>query len=186
MAPQGWVVVTGGSRGIGAATARACARAGYDVCFSYLTEAKAGQAVAGDITALGREVLAIGADTGVRGEIQALFEQATAQGRLLRGLVNNAGIIGARARVADVEADVLEHVMSVNVVGVMLCAQRALRHMSKREVGKGGAILMCHPPRRLSALLVSTFTMLPVKPLLIRLLWVLPRRLQQTAFASMR
>lgn len=141
MAGEGWIVVTGGSRGIGAATARACARAGFDVCFSYLSDADAARIVADDITALGRNVLTVKANMGERADIEALFEQVTADGRSLVGLVNNAGIIGARATVAEVEADVLHTVMNVNVVGVMLCAQAALKRMSKRNGGDGGAIV---------------------------------------------
>ena len=141
MAGEGWIVVTGGSRGIGAATARACARAGFDVCLSYLSDADAARIVADDITALGRNVLTVKANMGERADIEALFEQVTADGRSLVGLVNNAGIIGARATVAEVEADVLHTVMNVNVVGVMLCAQAALKRMSKRNGGDGGAIV---------------------------------------------
>jgi NAD(P)-dependent dehydrogenase (short-subunit alcohol dehydrogenase family) len=141
VAGEGWIVVTGGSRGIGAATARACARAGFDVCLSYLSDADAARIVADDITALGRNVLTVKANMGERADIEALFEQVTADGRSLVGLVNNAGIIGARATVAEVEADVLHTVMNVNVVGVMLCAQAALKRMSKRNGGDGGAIV---------------------------------------------
>lgn len=134
-------MVTGGSRGIGAATARACARAGFDVCLSYMSEAHSARAVADHITALGRDVLTVKANMGERGDIETLFKQATADGRKLVGLVNNAGIIGARATVAEVDAGVLQEVMNVNVVGVMLCAQAALKHMSKRAGGFGGAIV---------------------------------------------
>ena len=138
MEEAGWVVITGGSRGIGAATARACAEAGYDVCFSFLSDNAAAEAVIADVERIGRRAVAVQANVGQSADIARLFAAVDGD---LAGLVNNAGIIGARATVETVEEAVLREVMSVNVVGAMLCAQAALDRMAISKGHRGGSIV---------------------------------------------
>lgn len=130
------VVVTGGSRGIGAATARLAARHGWDVCVSYRDDAAAAAKVVADCVECGVDAIAVRADVAVESEVVALFEQAAADLGPLRGLVNNAGIVARQSRVADLEVDRVQRIFAVNVVGAFVCAREALRRMSD-----GGAIV---------------------------------------------
>lgn len=137
----GIAIVTGASRGIGAATARVLAREGWDVCVAYRSEAAAADAVAHDVTAAGRRAITIKADTGEPADIERLFETCDRELGRLSGLVNNAGIAGTRGRFADLPAEDLVRVMAVNVRGYMLCAREAVRRMSTKRGGAGGAIV---------------------------------------------
>ncbi|MBK1788432.1 SDR family oxidoreductase [Prauserella cavernicola] len=127
---SGLVIITGGSRGIGAATARLLAAHGWDVCVGYRDEADAAEKVAADCRAHGVEALALRADVAVESDVVELFDQAQHRLGPVRGLVNNAGVVAPQSRVADLDAARIERVLSVNVLGAYLCAREAVRRMS--------------------------------------------------------
>lgn len=134
-------LVTGGARGIGAASARLLAARGYQVCVNYQGAAAAAEAVVADITAGGGQALAVRADISQPEQVTRLFETLDAALGRLDVLVNNAGIVGPRCRIDELSVDDLRRVLDVNVVGVFLCAQAAIRRMSTRHGGRGGAIV---------------------------------------------
>lgn len=133
-------VVTGGSRGIGKAVSLLLAERGYAVCLSYVSDAGAAQAVVDEIIAKGGTALAVKSDVGIEADVVALFAAADRLGPLT-ALVNNAGIVDAACRVADMSAARLHRMMTTNVVGSFLCAREAVRRMSTRHGGRGGAIV---------------------------------------------
>lgn len=137
----GTLIVTGGSRGIGAATARLAAAQGYAVAVNYARDEGAARAVVAAISASGGRAVAIGADVAVEADVLRLFAEAERALGPITALVNNAGITGGRARLADVSAEALARVLAVNVAGSILCAREALRRMSTRRGGGGGAIV---------------------------------------------
>ncbi|HEY2703593.1 MAG TPA: SDR family oxidoreductase [Candidatus Dormibacteraeota bacterium] len=134
-------VVTGGGRGIGAATARLLAAQGWDVCVSYRADAGAAQRVVDECRAAGRRAIAVGADVSSEHDVAALFERVDAELGRPGALVNNAGIVGARSRVEDMTFERIERMMSVNVLGSFLCAREAVRRMSTNNGGAGGVIV---------------------------------------------
>jgi glucose 1-dehydrogenase len=129
-------VVTGGSRGIGAATCRRLAAEGHDVVVGYHADAEAAKRVVEDVRATGAQSTAVQLDTSVETDVDRLFDVAADVGPVT-GLVNNAGITGPVGRLVDVPADELLRVFDVDVVGYLLCARRAARDMA----GRGGAIV---------------------------------------------
>ena len=135
------LLVTGGSRGIGAATARAAARTGYKVAINYVNDAKAADALAKEIRKTGGTAVAIKADVAREDEIVRLFMTVDHEFGRLTHLVNNAGITGRAGRIADVDAGALGRVIAVNVIGAILVAREAVRRMSTARGGKGGAIV---------------------------------------------
>ena len=135
------VIVTGGSRGIGAATARLAAARGYAVCVNFKDNEQAAARVIEDITAGGGRAIAVQADVGDEEDVVRLFDQATASFGPPTALVNNAGILETQMRVADMSAARLERVLRVNVVGSFICAREAVRRMSTSRGGRGGAIV---------------------------------------------
>jgi len=138
---DGTLIVTGGGRGIGAATARACATQGYAICVNYLNDEQSAREVVSDIAALGARALAVQADVSVEAEILRLFDRAEEQLGTIRGLVNNAGITGGLTSVADLSCQTLRKVMDLNVIGAILCAREAVRRMSWAKGGSGGGIV---------------------------------------------
>ena len=122
-------VVTGGSRGIGAATVRQLARAGHDVALSYRRDADAAAAVVRDVHAAGRRAVAVQADTTQPDQVVRLFDAAQGLGELT-GLVNNAGVTSPIGSFVDLTADDLRRVVDVNLIGYVLCAQQAARRMT--------------------------------------------------------
>jgi NAD(P)-dependent dehydrogenase (short-subunit alcohol dehydrogenase family) len=137
---SGALIVTGASRGIGAAVARLAGQRGWSVCVNYRNGRDEAESVAHDIRAAGGRALVVQADTAVEADVDRLFAAAGELGPL-KGLVNNAGIVGARCRLEDVEAGVLRQVLDVNVTGYFLCARAAVRRMSTARGGTGGAIV---------------------------------------------
>ena len=136
------LLITGGSRGIGAATARLAAARGWDVAINYTRDAAAAEAVAADVRAAGRRSLLLRADVAVDAEVQAMFatlDRTWGQG--LGGLVNNAGVVDVAARVDEMSASRIERLFAINVFGTMGCAREAVRRMSTKHGGAGGVIV---------------------------------------------
>jgi NAD(P)-dependent dehydrogenase (short-subunit alcohol dehydrogenase family) len=133
-------VVTGGSRGIGAATARRLAADGWSVCLSYRSAAEAAKEVVAGCQAEGVEALAVAADVASPDDVAALFRAADGLGRL-GVLINNAGIADRRMRVDEMAPERIRRMMEVNVIGPFLCAGEAVRRMSSRHGGAGGTIV---------------------------------------------
>src|SRR5690606_15843205 len=139
-ARTGVMLVTGGSRGIGAACVRRAARAGFDVCIGYARQQAQAEALVAECRALGREAIAVRADVASEGDVQALFGAAAALGRL-DCLVNNAGVVEPKARLEDFSLARLRRLCDVNVLGAFRCAREAVRRMSTRSGGAGGCIV---------------------------------------------
>ena len=138
---QGLVIVTGGSRGIGAAICRKLAQDGYRVAVNYATRPEAAAAVVQEITAAGGEARAFQGDVAREHDVEALFAAAQDSFGPIVGLVNNAGIIGGTSRVDDLTLEALQRTLAVNVVGTILAARAAIRIMSSRHGGVGGSIV---------------------------------------------
>lgn len=134
-------IVTGASRGIGAAVARLLAENGHAVCVNYRSGADAAAAVVAGITAAGGRATAVQADVANAADVERLFETVDRELGTPDVLVNNAGIVGPRSRVDDLPLADLEAVLATNVVGLVHCSQQALRRMSTRHGGKGGCIV---------------------------------------------
>jgi NAD(P)-dependent dehydrogenase (short-subunit alcohol dehydrogenase family) len=135
------ILITGGGRGIGAAIAIAAARAGYDVGLSYKSDGKRAEAVVAEIRSLGRKAFALQSDVAREDEVVALFARIDKELGPLNALVNNAGITGRAVRVQDVDAASVNEVMAANVTGSFICAREAVKRMSTRQGGRGGAIV---------------------------------------------
>ena len=135
------MLLTGGSRGIGAAIARRAAADGYAVAFTYLRDAAAARALEAEISAGGGRALAIRADVAKEPDVLRAFGEAEAAFGPIAALVNNAGITGPLERVDAVEWAALERLFAVNVIGTILCAREAVRRMSTTYGGSGGAIV---------------------------------------------
>ena len=135
------IVVTGGSRGIGAATARLAAQRGYAVCVNYLRDHEAARRVVGDIQQGGGSALAVAADVSVEADVVRWFKTVDAELGAVTALVNNAGINPLQGRVENIDGARLARVFAVNVIGSFLCAREAVRRMSTQHGGSGGAIV---------------------------------------------
>ena len=135
------MLVTGGSRGIGAATARAAAAAGWSVALTYRDDEAAAADVVAGIEADGGTAAAVRADVSVEDDVLAAFAAAERLGSVT-GLVANAGIVGARARVDEYSAERVRRMLEVNVLGTVLCCREAVRRMSTRHGGSGGSVVL--------------------------------------------
>lgn len=135
------LLVTGGSRGIGAAVARLGAAQGYAVAISYLRNRAAAEGVVAEIVEGGGQALAVQADVAQEGDVQRLFREVDAAWGPLSALVNNAGVLETQMRVDEMDAARLQRVFATNVTGSFLCAREAVRRMSTRHGGRGGAIV---------------------------------------------
>jgi NAD(P)-dependent dehydrogenase (short-subunit alcohol dehydrogenase family) len=133
-------IITGGSRGIGRATAIAAAARGFRICVGYASNEAAARQVVSTIEANNGKAIAVKCDVAIESDILALFKAADEFGTL-GALVNNAGIVGPTARVDEMSAERIAHMMAVNVTGSMLCAREAVKRMSTRHGGKGGVIV---------------------------------------------
>jgi NAD(P)-dependent dehydrogenase (short-subunit alcohol dehydrogenase family) len=138
---KGAAVVTGASRGIGAAIARRLARDGYGVIVNYAADASGAESVVSDITSAGGRAVAVQADVASEDEVVAMFGRAREQMGPLTALVNNAGSAGEQAHIDEQHGDALNRLMQVDVVGPMLCSKHAVRAMSTARGGKGGSIV---------------------------------------------
>jgi NAD(P)-dependent dehydrogenase (short-subunit alcohol dehydrogenase family) len=137
----GVLLVTGASRGIGAAVARLAGRRGYRVCVNFLASEKAADEVVADIRRDGGEAIAVRADVSLADDVERLF--STVDDRLgpLTALVNNAGVLFRQGRLDQIDADRLHRVFATNVVGYFLCCRQAVLRMSTAHGGAGGAIV---------------------------------------------
>jgi NAD(P)-dependent dehydrogenase (short-subunit alcohol dehydrogenase family) len=135
------LVVTGGSRGIGAATARLAAAAGYAVCVNYARNESAAAAVVREISKAGGKAIAVAADVSQEVDVVRLFERVGTELGPVTALANNAGIVETQARVEQMDAARLNRIFATNVVGSFLCAREAVRRMSTRHGGSGGTIV---------------------------------------------
>lgn len=134
------VVVTGGGRGIGAATARQAGAAGYAVCIGYRRRHQDARDVVQAVRDAGGSAIAVEADVGRECDVVALFDAAAELGAV-KALVNNAGVLERQMRVEDMDEDRLHRVFETNVIGAILCAREAVRRMSTARGGTGGAIV---------------------------------------------
>ena len=134
-------LITGGSRGIGAATALLAARRGYAVAVNYTSNSSAAEAVVRQIRTDGGKAIAVQADVGVEADILAMFAQVDAQFGRVTALVNNAGVVDVGARVEAMGAARLRRMFDINVIGSFLCAREAVKRMSTKHGGAGGAIV---------------------------------------------
>lgn len=135
------LLVTGGSRGIGAATARLAARKGYAVAVNYAQDAAAAEAIVSAIHADGGTAIAVQADVAQEDQVLRLFAQVDQRLGRLTALVNNAGVVDQAARVDEMRVERLKRMFDINVIGSFLCAREAVRRMSTRHGGRGGAIV---------------------------------------------
>ena len=138
---RGVMIVTGGGRGIGAATARLAAARGYAVCVNYLRDQEAAEALVQDIRNDGGRAIAVASDVSSEPDVLRLFKEADRSLGSLSALVNNAGIVATLSRVETMDAARLQRMFSINVVGAFLCAREAIKRMSTKHGGKGGAIV---------------------------------------------
>ena len=135
------VMITGASRGIGAATARLAAERGYDVCVNYRRDEAAAAKVVRDAEAAGARAIAVGADVALDADVVRLFAACDRALGRLDALVNNAGVLETQMRVESMDAARLARVFGTNITGAFLCAREAVRRMSTRHGGAGGAIV---------------------------------------------
>jgi NAD(P)-dependent dehydrogenase (short-subunit alcohol dehydrogenase family) len=134
-------LVTGASRGIGAATARLLADRGHDVAINYTRNAAAAEAVAADVRARGRRALLVQADVADEAAVLAMFEAVDRGLGRITALINNAGIVDLKARLDEMSTARLKRMLDVNVFGSLLCAREAVKRMSTRHGGAGGTIV---------------------------------------------
>ncbi|MGB5212734.1 MAG: SDR family oxidoreductase [Anderseniella sp.] len=141
MTTKGTILVTGGSRGIGAACVKLLARDGYDVAVNYARSAAEAEKLAGDVRTMGGSSITIQADVGSEAEVTDMFAQIDKAMPPLVGLVNNAGILFEKAMLEEFSAERINETLRVNVTGSFLCAREAVRRMSTDRGGKGGVIV---------------------------------------------
>jgi NAD(P)-dependent dehydrogenase (short-subunit alcohol dehydrogenase family) len=135
------VVITGGSRGIGAATCRLAAARGYAVCVNYLRDRESADRVVADCRGSGARAIAVQADVAIEADVVRLFEAADRELGRIAALVNNAGILETQMRVDEMDAARITRVLAANVTGTLLCCREAVRRMSTHHGGPGGAIV---------------------------------------------
>lgn len=135
------MVITGASRGIGAATARMAAQRGYAVCVNYRADKSAADALTTDIVRSGGKAIAVAADVALESDVDRLFRTVDRELGAPEALVNNAGVLETQMRVEAMSAERIARIFAINVIGSMLCAREAIRRMSTEHGGRGGAIV---------------------------------------------
>ena len=135
------LLVTGGSRGIGAATCLLAARQGWAVAVNYTANSLAADEVVREIRAAGGRAMAVQADVAIEAQVLRMFEQVDAKFGRLTGLVNNAGVVDVTARVEDMSVARWKRMFDINVIGSLICAREAVRRMSTKHGGTGGSIV---------------------------------------------
>jgi len=135
------LLITGGGRGIGAATALAAAAAGWDVAINYREKTQRAEAIVADVKKLGRKAAAYAADIADEAAVARMFAAVDRDFGPLQGLVNSAGIIGPHGRIDVVDAAGLARLWAINVTGTLICCREAIKRMSAKHGGKGGAIV---------------------------------------------
>jgi NAD(P)-dependent dehydrogenase (short-subunit alcohol dehydrogenase family) len=135
------LIITGAGRGIGAATARMAAERGYQVCVNYRRNREAAEGVVGAIHAAGGRAICVAGDVAVEADVERLFARCDAELGPLTALVNNAAILESQMRVEAMDAARILRVFAANVVGAFVCAREAVRRMSTKRGGSGGAIV---------------------------------------------
>ena len=135
------LLVTGGSRGIGAATCLLAARQGWAVAVNYTANSMAADEVVREIRATGGRAMAVQADVADEAQVLRMFEQVDAKFGRLTGLVNNAGVVDVSARVEDMSVARWKRMFDINVIGSLICAREAVRRMSTKHGGAGGSIV---------------------------------------------
>ena len=153
------LLVTGGSRGIGAATALLAARRGYAVAVNYTANSLAADEVVRAIRAGGGTAITVQADVGDEAQVLAMFAKVDAKLGRLTALVNNAGVVDMQARVDQMSVARLDRMMRINVIGSFVCAREAVRRMSTKHGGTGARSSTCRARHRASARRASTSTM---------------------------
>jgi NAD(P)-dependent dehydrogenase (short-subunit alcohol dehydrogenase family) len=137
------LLIAGGSRGIGAATARLAARDGYDVAVNYISNAAAAAKVVDQVKAAGREAVALQGDMSKEADIERVFDEAARALGPVTHFVHSAGIVGTKnGKLADQTAENMRAVVDVNVMGALLCSRAAVNRMSTEKGGKGGSIVL--------------------------------------------
>jgi NAD(P)-dependent dehydrogenase (short-subunit alcohol dehydrogenase family) len=135
------IIITGGSRGIGAATARLAAEQGYAICVNYLHNQEAAHNIVSSITQIGGRAIAIAADVACENEVIHLFQAVDEQLGKVSALVNNAGILEQQMRLENMDVARLKRIFETNIIGSFLCAREAVKRMSTKNGGAGGAIV---------------------------------------------
>lgn len=134
-------LITGGSRGVGAATARLAAAQGYDVAITFVSREAEAYAVAADVEAAGRRALAVSADSSDPEQVAKLYAAIDAKFGRIDVLVNNAAMLAPQSRMEGLDFERMQRIFAVNSIGPILCAQQAVRRMSHRHNGRGGAVI---------------------------------------------
>ncbi len=135
------ILITGGGRGVGAASARLAAAQGYDVAMSFLSNEPATLAVAADVEAVGRRAVPVRADSADPEQVARLFAAIDRNFGRIDVLVNNAAVLAPRSRLEDLEVERMRRIFAVNSIGPILCAQQAAKRMSYRHRGQGGTVI---------------------------------------------
>ncbi len=141
MINPGVMVITGGSRGIGAATALLAAQRGYAVCVNYVSSRDSAEALVRQVGSQGRKAIPVQGDVSVEADVVRLFQTVDRELGRVTALVNNAGVVLRQARLEQMSGERVARMMAVNVVGPLLCAREAAKRMSTRNGGAGGAIV---------------------------------------------
>ena len=135
------IIITGGSRGIGAATARLAAKQGYAICINYLHNREAANSIVDELKQLGSTVISVAGNVSSESDVINLFNIVDKQLGKVTALVNNAGILEQQMRVEDMDVARLNRVFATNIIGVFLCSREAVKRMSTKRGGAGGAIV---------------------------------------------
>ena len=136
------LLVAGGSRGIGAATARLAAKGGYDVAVNYVANADAASTVVKNVEAAGRRAVAVKGDMGVEADIERVFDQTANALGAVTHFVHSSGVIGPFSRLDEASTETMRAALDVNTLGALMCLRAAIRRMSTKHGGKGGSIVM--------------------------------------------